>query len=101
MQVVISWCIVADAHVVEYVSVSLLVSVSLMQLEMLLNNCNSNLRCVSEGCSSVSHSPRKLIRVDRGSPYAASQLEDGFSLLTVQGEGTHSSAPNIAASSSQ
>ena len=60
---------VADARVVERVSVSVLVS----KLEALLHSCNSNLRRFSVGRSS-SASPRKLIPVDRGSPYSASQV---------------------------
>jgi len=67
---------VADARVVEYV----LVSVS--KMETLLHSCNSNWRRFSVGRSS-SASPRKLIPVDRGSPYSASRVEEGLSSLKV------------------
>jgi len=72
---------IADARVVEYVSVS--VSVSVSKLETLLHNCNSNWRRFSLGRSSVSARPRKYIPVDRGSPYAASRVEEGLSSLKV------------------
>ena len=63
---------VEDARVVKYVSKS----------ETLLHSCNSNRRRVSIGRSS-SASPRKLIPVDRGSPYAASWVVEGLSSLNV------------------
>jgi len=79
MQGLIAGCTVADARVVEYVSVS----VSVPKLETLLHDCNSNWRHFSLGRSSVSASPRKHIPVDHGSPYAASRVEEGLSSLKV------------------
>jgi len=67
---------VADARVVEYVSVSV------SKLETLLHSCNSNWRRFPVGRSS-SASPRKLIPVDRGSPYSASRVEEGLLSLKV------------------
>jgi hypothetical protein len=72
---------VSDAHVFEYVSV--LVS----KLETLLHSCISNCRHFSIGRCSLA-SPRKLIPVDRRSPYSASRVEEGLSSLRVSGEGT-------------
>jgi hypothetical protein len=62
---------VSDSGVVEYVSVFVWVS----KLETLLPRCNSNWRRFSEGCSSVSDSPRELSPVDHGSLYVASWVE--------------------------
>jgi len=86
---------ISDAHVVEYVLLSL------SKLEMLLYSWNPNWRLFSEGRSSVSASHRELIPVDRQSPYADSRVEERLSSLKVEGEGTHCTAPNKASSSSQ
>jgi len=62
----------------EYVSVSVLVLVLVLvsKLETLFHSCNSNWRHFSEGHSWVSASPRKLIPVNRRSPYVASRVEE-------------------------
>jgi hypothetical protein len=74
---------VSDAQVVEYVSVAVSVSVSVSTLKMLLHDCDLNWRRFSLGCYSVSASSRKHILGDRGSPYVASQVEQGLSSLKV------------------
>jgi hypothetical protein len=79
---IVAGCSVADARVVEYLSVSVSVLVSVSIMETPLHRCNSNLRRFSVGCSS-SASPRKLIPVDCGSQYSASQVEEGWLSLKI------------------
>jgi hypothetical protein len=69
---------VADAHVVEYV----LVSVQVSKLETLHHCCTLNWRYISVGRSS-SASPRKLIHVTCGSLSSASRVGEGLSSLKV------------------
>jgi len=70
-QLLIRFCTMLDARVVEYVSVS--------KLETILHSCNLIWGRFAVGRSSVSACPRKLIPVDRGSPYTATQVEEwGF-----------------------
>jgi hypothetical protein len=61
-----------NAHVVEYLSVSVMLS----KLETVRHSSNSNWRRFSEGCSSVSVSSREHIPIYRGSLYAASRVEE-------------------------
>ena len=71
----------------------LLDGVGSSKLKMLLQGCNSNWRRFSIGCS-VLTSPRKLIPIEHGSPYSASQVEEALSSLKVKGEGTECTAYN-------
>jgi hypothetical protein len=68
---------VSDARAVKHV----LLAVS--TLRMLLHSNKSNLRCISEGRSSVAASPRELIPINRGSQYSTSWLEEGLYSLKV------------------
>jgi len=63
---------VPDAGVPVHVSVS----VSILQIHP--HSWNSNWSLCYVGLSSSSSSPRKLIPIDRGSPYATSRVEVGL-----------------------
>jgi hypothetical protein len=81
MEVLIIAGCIGDGRVVEYVLVLVLVLVS--KLETLLHDCNTTWRRFSFGRSSVSASPMKHIPVERGSLYAASQVEQGLASFKV------------------